>query len=56
MAVYEFRCQKCRKDFELTLSFDDYDRRKGKIKCPKCRSSKVGRRITSFEVQTSRKT
>jgi putative FmdB family regulatory protein len=55
MATYQFRCNKCRKNFEVILSFTDYERRRGRIKCPRCASTSIARRITLFEVKTSRK-
>jgi putative FmdB family regulatory protein len=56
LATYEFRCQKCRKKFEVILSFADYDQKIGRTKCPKCGSRKVSRQISIFEVKTSKKT
>jgi putative FmdB family regulatory protein len=56
LATYEFRCQKCRKKFEVILSFADYDQKKGRTKCPKCGSRRLSRQISIFEVKTSKKT
>ncbi len=56
MPTYEFQCEKCRKRFELAYSIAEYERQaKKKIKCPKCASIKVVRRISTFEVKTSKK-
>ncbi|HEY7166532.1 MAG TPA: zinc ribbon domain-containing protein [Candidatus Binatia bacterium] len=56
MPTYEFRCQNCRKRFDLLLSLAEYDRAiRKKIKCPKCSSQKVVREISAFEVKTSKK-
>jgi putative FmdB family regulatory protein len=56
MPTYEFQCEKCRKRFELAYSITEYERQaKKKIKCPKCASIKVVRRISTFEVKTSKK-
>lgn len=55
MATYEFHCESCRKNFEVTHSFSEYDRKKSRIKCPKCGGRKVSRRISTFEVKTSKK-
>lgn len=56
MPTYEFQCEKCRKRFELTYAITEYERlAKKKIKCPKCRSIKVVRQISAFEVKTSKK-
>ncbi len=53
MPVYEFKCEKCRKRFTLTMAISEYEKRK--FKCPKCKSSKVKQQITSFQTVTSRK-
>ena len=56
MPTYEFQCEKCRKRFEITYSIMEYERQaKKKIKCPKCASTRVVRRISTFEVKTSKK-
>jgi putative FmdB family regulatory protein len=53
MPTYEFICEKCNKPFALILSIPEYV--KGKIKCPKCKESKVKRQISSFQIKTSKK-
>jgi putative FmdB family regulatory protein len=53
MPTYEFVCQKCKKRFSLLLSISEYEKKK--IKCPKCKSSKVQQQITSFQTITSKK-
>ncbi len=53
MPVYEFVCQGCGAAVTLSLSLGDYEKKKPK--CPKCGSVKLERLITSFAVQTSRK-
>jgi putative FmdB family regulatory protein len=56
MPRYEFLCQKCKKPFELLFSLAEYERaEKKKIKCPKCKSVRVVRQISAFEVKTSKK-
>jgi putative FmdB family regulatory protein len=56
MPRYEFQCQKCKKPFELLYSLTEYERaEKKKIKCPKCKSVRVVRQISAFEVKTSKK-
>jgi putative FmdB family regulatory protein len=45
MPVYEFRCNDCRKAFELVKSIKDYD--SGTVKCPKCGKRKGVERIWS---------
>jgi len=53
MPTYEFACQKCKKRFSLLLSISEYEKKK--VKCPKCKSSRVQQQITSFQAITSKK-
>lgn len=53
MPTYEFRCEKCKKSFSLTLTVSEYE--KTKFRCPKCKSVKVKQQITSFQAITSKK-
>jgi len=53
MPAYDFRCGKCSKNVTLMLSVSDYERKA--FKCPKCGSKKLDRRISSVQVQTSKK-
>ncbi len=53
MPTYEYRCEKCRKKFTLTMGIKEHDSKK--TKCPKCGSAKVTQLITSFFAQTSKK-
>jgi putative FmdB family regulatory protein len=50
---YEFLCQKCSKPFELTMTISE--REKAKVKCPKCKSTKVVPQVGTFMAQTSKK-
>ena len=43
MPTYEFRCNDCRKRFELFLTYSEYDQYKGQ--CPQCKSLNVTRYI-----------
>jgi putative FmdB family regulatory protein len=45
MPVYEYRCEKCGKRFELLRRMQDADR---DVVCPECRSEEVERLISSF--------
>lgn len=54
MPIYEYLCQACKKEFEVSLSVPELERRK-QIKCPACGSSKVARQISRFQVQTPKK-
>jgi putative FmdB family regulatory protein len=53
MPVYEFLCEKCKNPFSLTITISEYE--KGKFRCPKCKSLKVKRQISSFQAITSKK-
>ena len=53
MPAYDFRCAKCGKNVTLMISVADYERKS--YKCPKCGSKKLDRRISSVQVQTSKK-
>jgi putative FmdB family regulatory protein len=55
MASYEFRCRKCDLNFELMFSFGQYRKKIKPIRCPNCNSTRVVRRISLFEVKTSKK-
>ena len=43
MPSYEFRCLKCRRRFDLFLSYNDYGNTV--IRCPHCQSTEVQRKI-----------
>jgi len=53
MPTYEFVCQKCNKQFTLVMPISEFERKK--IRCPKCKSTRVKQQITSFQVITSKK-
>ncbi|MCG6929652.1 MAG: zinc ribbon domain-containing protein [Desulfofustis sp.] len=53
MPVYDYRCEKCDRDFSLEMKISDYTKKK--ISCPKCKSKKVKRQISSFQTITSKK-
>lgn len=53
MPTYDYRCEKCKKDFTLVMSIGDHAR--GKARCPKCKSKKVTQQITAFTAITSSK-
>ena len=55
MATYEFHCHKCDLNFELMFSFGQYRKKIKPIKCPNCNSTRIVRRISLFEVRTSKK-
>ena len=53
MPYYEYLCQDCNKKFSLALTVAEHD--KGKIKCPKCGSSKLEQQWAAFYATTSKK-
>ncbi len=53
MPLYEFQCEKCSQSFSLWLSLAEYD--KGAYECPRCKSKKVRRLVSSFQTKTSKK-
>ena len=55
MANYEYHCQQCGLNFELMFSFGIYQKKTIPIRCPNCDSTRVIRRISFFEVKTSKK-
>jgi len=55
MATYDFQCKKCDKNFEVMFSFGEYEKKKKQIRCPNCNSSRVVRRVSLFDVKTSKK-
>ncbi len=55
MPEYEFVCQKCNNTFSEIMRVNEYEKKKGKIRCPKCKSRNVKQVITGFQVITSKK-
>lgn len=56
MPTYEFRCQKCGKDFEVVMSISEYEKKKKEgFTCEGCGSPEVVQQIAAFQVQTSKK-
>jgi putative FmdB family regulatory protein len=53
MPRYEFMCEKCKKPFELIMTFSE--REKSEVKCPKCQGTKVVPQFSGFVAQTSKK-
>jgi putative FmdB family regulatory protein len=53
MPTYDFKCEKCKKKFSLSIPISEYE--KTKFRCPKCKSTRVKQQITSFQINTSRK-
>lgn len=53
MPLYEFFCDKCRKEVSLTLSISE--REKGDAACPQCGSRELRPLVGTFFAKTSRK-
>ncbi len=53
MPTYSYRCEKCRKKFDLQMTIAVHD--KGSTKCPKCGSRSIRQQIASIGVITSKK-
>ena len=53
MPVYEYYCDKCQREVQVTLSISKHD--KAKVACPKCRSKALRPLVSRFFSQTSRK-
>ena len=53
MPTYEYRCEKCRMEFNKVQSIAERDR--GGLRCPGCGSEQVYQRVSQFTAQTSRK-
>ena len=53
MPRYEFRCEKCKKSFELIMTIPEHE--KAKPKCPKCKGTKVTPQLGGFMAQTAKK-
>ncbi|MFP3870638.1 MAG: FmdB family zinc ribbon protein [Syntrophobacteria bacterium] len=53
MPTYEYQCLSCKKPFTVAMSVSEHE--KGKVKCPKCGKGRVRQQVSSFMVQTSKK-
>jgi putative FmdB family regulatory protein len=53
MSRYEYRCEKCGRNFERTEHISEH-RTKG-VRCPKCKSPKVTQVLGTFFAKTSKK-
>ncbi|MBI4269768.1 MAG: zinc ribbon domain-containing protein [Candidatus Rokubacteria bacterium] len=53
MPLYEFYCEKCRKEVSMTLTISE--REKGKVACPACGSRELRALVGTFFAKTSRK-
>ncbi len=53
MPQYDYTCLKCKKNFSAFLTLAEHE--SGKVKCPKCRGTKVQQRPAVFSAVTTRK-
>lgn len=53
MPTYDYRCEKCKKAFSMTLTIKEHDTKK--VACPKCGSKQVRQRVSSFFAITTHK-
>jgi putative FmdB family regulatory protein len=53
MPTYDFYCQKCKKDFSLTMSIKGYEKKD--FSCPQCKGKEITRVHSTFIAKTSRK-
>jgi putative FmdB family regulatory protein len=53
MPLYEFHCERCRKDVTLTQTISQHDR--GEAACPECGGRELRPLVGTFFAQTSRK-
>ena len=53
MPVYEYHCDRCQRDVQITQLISEHGRRP--VACPKCGSTKLRPLVSRFFSQTSRK-
>jgi putative FmdB family regulatory protein len=53
MPTYEYRCEKCGKQFSVVHSISAHDRKRPA--CPKCKSAKVEQVFSPFFAKTAKK-
>lgn len=53
MPTYDFICDSCKKSFSQIMTISEYEKKQ--FQCPKCKSTKVTRKISTFQVVTSKK-
>jgi putative FmdB family regulatory protein len=49
--IYRYRCENCKRRFEIFLSYEDYDKKT--VLCPHCDSDRVQRRIERIRITKS---
>lgn len=53
MPTYDLFCQKCKKDFSLTLRIKEYEKKE--FACPQCKGKEITRIPSIFTAKTSKK-
>ena len=53
MPVYEYYCDKCKRDVQVTLSISEHNT--AKVACPRCGNKALRPLVSTFFSQTSRK-
>ena len=53
MPIYDYKCERCGKNFAITMHIDEHDRTE--VFCPDCRSEHVAQQYSVFFAKTSRK-
>lgn len=53
MPSYQYECKECKKNFSLTLTVADHDKKR--VACPKCKGRKVEQQYGTFFAVTSKK-
>jgi len=53
MPIYEYRCEKCAKNFSVIMHIAEHD--KGEVTCPECKGTSVVQQYTAFYAKTSKK-
>lgn len=53
MPKYDYRCLNCDKEFTVTMSIEEHDKKK--VTCPACGSEKVEQKRSPFYAITSKK-
>ena len=54
MPAYEYACRDCKDEFIVFLSIKEFESNP-KIKCPRCGSDNVQKKISEFTAKTSKK-
>ncbi len=53
MPVYDYKCEKCGNAFSLVMSISEKGAKK--VKCPKCKSTRIKQVYSGFFAVTSKK-